>query len=556
MLRRLALSALSLIVLVAMAVLILYPRIVLQLISRGDLAFFALSIEDYARALADGVWWPRWSASPAQGLGSPTFVYYPPLYFLAAALARAGLGDTWLAIRLLDLLACVGVGLVGWAFARSIRLGYRASVLIAVVCMVSPFQIRSLLEISGLPWNFAYPFGLALFCALLYPGFNVTRLVIIWLATLLLSATHLLMAFMCLLCLPVGLLAQAGPRSAWREIIIKGLACCAGFAAAAFAWLPAMSLNGLRNVAGYMQDVDWHAGFAMPFWDTQLYGIRWAYFQWGVAALLLLNTVLLMYALWQLRGVLSETQRRFGRSMLVCAMVALLFSSQMTLPLWLASETLRSVQYAYRFFSVASLALALLTGYLLALSIAARGWTRPVVALSAAVVANVLLLVATVFNFAHTTSSTYRETIPADVDRRAALRAFLPAAAGSLGWQSYLEQGGLVGECARQGLDCATELQSTHRFVWRIRAPQAGVVTLPLLAYPAWSVSINGKPVERRDGRENRTRVGACRGGRQSRRSALDASAAGADRPVRQPCRRVTTVGCMDAVGGKTAGCA
>ncbi|MFA9441551.1 hypothetical protein ACDA63_18125 [Uliginosibacterium sp. sgz301328] len=494
MLRRLALSTLSLVVLVATAALILYPRLVLQLVNRGDLPFFALSIEDYAQALAEGVWWPRWSASIAQGLGSPTFVYYPPLYFVSAALARAGLGDTWLAIRVLDLLASVAIGLVGWAFSRAARFGYRPALLVAVVCMVSPFQIRTLLEVSGLPWNFAYPFGLALFCATLYPGCNARRAFVVWLATLLLTSTHLLMAFMCLLCLPVGLLVHAAQRSAWREIFVKGLACCAGFAAAAFAWLPAMSLNAYRNVAGYVQDVDWHAGFAMPFWNVQRYGIRWAYFQWGVAAVLLLNMVLLLYAMWRLRDVLSAPRWRFSLGMLACAGVALLFASQLTLPLWLASETLRSVQYAYRFFAVASLVVALLTGYLGVRSYVTLGWSGPTLALSAAIAANGLLLAATVVNFAHGTPTTYSAIIPADLAQRSAVRAFLPAAAGNFGWQSYLQQGGLSGECARQGLTCTTELRSTHRAAWHVSAQRDSVVVLPLLAFPAWSVSVNGNP--------------------------------------------------------------
>ncbi len=50
-----------------------------------DSGFAIVSVAEFDAELRRGIWWPRWLHGGNFGLGSPTFYFYPPLAFWAAA---------------------------------------------------------------------------------------------------------------------------------------------------------------------------------------------------------------------------------------------------------------------------------------------------------------------------------------------------------------------------------------------------------------------------------------------------------------------------------------
>jgi hypothetical protein len=61
-------------------------------------------------------------------------------------------------------------------------------------------------------------------------------------------------------------------------------------------------------------------------------------------------------------------------------------------------------------------------------------------------------------------------------------------------WNVYVKNGKLAGECRRLGIRCADAVQRTHDFSVVIDTPHAVSVRLPIFAFPAWGVSVDGKP--------------------------------------------------------------
>lgn len=70
---------------------------------------------------------------------------------------------------------------------------------------------------------------------------------------------------------------------------------------------------------------------------------------------------------------------------------------------------------------------------------------------------------------------------------------YLPAVRGP-NWKQYVADGKLEGECRRLGLRCEAVVQHTHAMSAVIEAPQAASVRMPLFAFPAWGLTVDGQP--------------------------------------------------------------
>jgi hypothetical protein len=110
-----------------------------------DSRLHMLWVGQFADSLAAGVLYPRWLPDVNQGLGNPTFVFYPPLLYYLAALGRVVTGSD---ARGLDLASAALLLLSGVAAYRYLRLGVGrvAAWLGAVAVMALPYRVLDLYE--------------------------------------------------------------------------------------------------------------------------------------------------------------------------------------------------------------------------------------------------------------------------------------------------------------------------------------------------------------------------------------------------------------------------
>jgi hypothetical protein len=62
-------------------------------------------------------------------------------------------------------------------------------------------------------------------------------------------------------------------------------------------------------------------------------------------------------------------------------------------------------------------------------------------------------------------------------------------------WEDYYRDGGLAGECREQMLICRTNEAGSRFQVWDVSGAQPAHLRLPLFAFPAWQVTIDGAVV-------------------------------------------------------------
>jgi uncharacterized membrane protein len=107
--------------------------------------------------LRDGALYPRWLAGANNGLGSPIFIYYPPLTFYVAAGFRAITGNQILALTLATWLGMAMSGLTMYLFSRS-WFSRTESVFAASLYMLIPAHVFEVYQLSALAefWCFAW----------------------------------------------------------------------------------------------------------------------------------------------------------------------------------------------------------------------------------------------------------------------------------------------------------------------------------------------------------------------------------------------------------------
>ena len=486
-------ALLPLLVLVTSTVFWLSPHLVADMHFRGDGEFHHDAAVQFSEGLDAGVAYPSWAARAQGGLGSPVFIYYPPLFHYAFHIVDGLVGNSWYAMYALEAFAMFLTALIVYLAASWAGAGVGLALAAGVTASAGPFGYMTLIYVHGTPWHVAYPFiAASCFALVLIQQGRLRFAVVLTLGVFLLTATHALASLMVLLCLPFGvlpfLLFSRERAVALKRGILAGASALLGMLLAGVSLWPALRLSKLMNIKTYSQDVNWEEGFALPL----LTGTRWAVFQWGMGLLLLGMLGYAVVTLARHRGRIDERWRVLA-SFTAIGLAALFFSSEASLPLWRAVEPLRRIQYAYRFFSVLSvvaalgvvLAMRLEVGHTRARLQRAAGWGLLALSLlfSLAVQAKYFMV------DGQPRSKVVNEDAVADAN------AFLPATARALGGE-YAKNGGLEAECRRAGATIATLEALPEKRRWQISSPEAWRARLPLFAYPCWRASIDGVALE------------------------------------------------------------
>lgn len=463
----------------------LQPLVTLSLGHQNDIPVHLRWADQFLAALREGWVLPRWAYASRLGMGDPTFYYYQPLfYYVSSAFALLGARSEYALMLAAAVPYVLLGGVVYFYFLRAYPNRY--AILGTLFVVGCPLLFFLSVYMAAFPWTLSLPFSI-LFIA----ESTKDRPRPAWLAVTLalVCLSHLLSGFMTLLCTGLGRLIFAFPSRRtlpghvqWAIGIVLGLALSAFFVYPAVTQLDLITPTGWTQGNGF----DWHKCFAFPTFTARLYTMHWFGIQWPLALLALAMSIV---GVMQGRyGQLTPVQVR-ARRMAIVALAAVAFASELAYPLYAHVGAMQKIQFPYRFIFLA----CLLGNISFAVFVSEGAWTRWGKIMRAVALLLVAAQVgqAAVIQFGLHRSGERLPTREKFVQGNFGQPEYVPAVARPA-WKTYAENGKLPGECARLGLQCEAIQHRTHDFTATITAPQAVSVRLPLFAFPAWRVSVDG----------------------------------------------------------------
>jgi len=462
-----------------------YALATLHLPYQVDMLVHLRWADQFLAAVREGWLLPRWAHASIGGLGDPTFFYYQPLfYYLSSSFGLLGLGSG----HALLAAAMVPFLLLGLAVQLRCLRHYRHGPALggALFVLASPVLLFLSTQMAAFPWTLALPFCLLFVMESMREHPRVPQLAIL-LALVCLS--HLLSALMLLTCMGLARLLLAFPQqrtlashAAWTVGVTLGLALAAFFVYPAVTQLHLINPDGWTGGANF----DWRRAFALPTFSFALHGFRWFAIQ---GPLSLIAFALCLFVLRSSRAAATPGSAQAKR-LAVVALAALALASELAYPLYALLEPMRKIQFPYRFIFLA----LLLANVALVIELNEHAWRRWGKAMRAAAVALILGQCAITayleWGIVHK-----GEPIPARdsfMHGHFGQPEYIPAVRGP-DWKAYLAGGGLAGECVRLQARCDVTLRRTHAQTFAIETAHPVDLRLPLLAYPAWRIVIDGK---------------------------------------------------------------
>lgn len=449
----------------------------------GDGKYFYFWVKDFQQSLEMGVAYPRWAFDDFGGLGSAVFTFYSPIYFYVAAIGTFLLGDPWVGMISADVIGALITAISAYFIAQKAGFPALLTLLLVAALTLNPFQLATLLYVQGHPWNFVYGFVLLLFYVFSFVPPGTSRRFGIALILALVVSTHLLTGFMVVIAIGLASLVMVlTRRSGMLGLMDDAFSAALGLLISAVFLLPSVGMMDQMNELGYASDVDWQDGFSFPVFS----GIRWFLFQYVIAASIFFGAAYAAVVLLSSKGAYKGSV-----TLLIIATTAFLLSTELMHPLWAELPMLRKVQYAYRFLSLASIAVALAA--VLATQDSYMRMRKGLYFFGLAVVFVYIGLGGAILTKAFVVDATRFGEV---VDRDAILfghRAFLPKTAGKE-WKRYLDSGGFERLCEDQGVLCAEEKHGRAR-TWTIESMHGSSVVLPLFAFPSWQISMDGQVI-------------------------------------------------------------
>lgn len=239
-----------LIILVAVAA--MGPELATGLTVSDSYRFNLLWPEQFGELFRSGDLYPRWLPRSWEGMGSPVFYFYPPLFFWVTALVDAVFGgalppERFVPLASLIVLAASGIGMRAWLGAH---VSERRASLGAIAYMIAPYHLYDIYGRGALAEATAYASIPLVMLGLARFGENRTRflpLLALGFGALLLS--HLPTALLVSLFLIPPYVAFVASRSARRTrfVWLAFAGGLLGVALAAVYLLPALAL--LRYVS-------------------------------------------------------------------------------------------------------------------------------------------------------------------------------------------------------------------------------------------------------------------------------------------------------------------
>jgi hypothetical protein len=497
-----------------------------------DFDFHLVSWLDCLHAWRHGLLYPHWAPSPNYGAGEPRFVFYPPLTWMMGAALGAVL--PWPAVPIvLTFLLMAGTGLATRSLARHVLAGQPAqgpaATLAGCAAIFSGYALFTAYERTAfgeLAGGFWIPLLLSLASRGMTDPNAVSRRTMagptVWLA-LVIAGSWLsnapLGVMACYLLAAVALTMACLYRS-WRPVMQAALAAALGIGLAAFYLIPAAWEQRWVDIRQATDDpgeriensflFGHNGGAALADHNVELRRV-------SMIAVLMIALALLGYLVAWRRGTLPSDKRRW---LLLAAIpiAVLLLQLPFSLGLWNLLPRLRFLQFPWRWLVVLEAPMGLF--------FATAAWPR----LTSGRWARVAVMAACGLAFATATAMAGRSYFQPcdDEDAVKPMVANENSGAGFEGTDEYAPIGAdnslvataLPDAClasvpnrtlgvidtpganpdwwVEQNSCVATFSAATapdgERFHLSAVIPQPGVLILRLRRYPAWHVTINGRP--------------------------------------------------------------
>lgn len=477
----------------------LFHRIVLDRVWPFDIHIHYRWSVQFVEAISQGHLYPRWMHLANNGMGEPTFLYYAPLYYYAVYVFSLILPNIWDAMNAVSVVATLFAGLATFRFASK-HVGAVPALAGASLLILSPTLLFVLTFWGSVTWHAATPFAL-LFCFRLYELTRNERLFdpALSLALAGLVATHILSAFMLLLCAPLGLLAWAvGANRPWRQVfrtfVRAGASVLLGLAGAAIYLYPALTTWEFLDMSAWSAPggLQWYNYFAFPVWSWLEYGrpttLAYVWIIPTAALSLLFVSALYLWRFHSQAGV--DWYLTLGLTLI--GGISLVLSSELAYPLWEHVSAIRKVNFPVRFTFVGAL-----TGTLAATialpRLLARSESRvrklPVVLAVALVGVTQLWLQLELITKAGPSDAALQPQQIGD-----GLHLYRTAWRGDA-WTHYVENGGLIGYCSAQHIRCEVIEDRAMQREWNVSTRSTLDLVLPVFAFPMWQVRVDGAMV-------------------------------------------------------------
>lgn len=524
----------------------------MPLLVRGDSCGHDFNVHlvswlDCANAWRHGILYPHWTPSANWGAGEPRFVFYPPLTWMAGA--ALGLAFGWrLAPIVLTFLCLAGTGLATRALALE-ACEDAVATLAGCTAIFSGFTLFTAYERTAFP---EFTGGIWLPLLLLFalrgrsdvPGY-VPRQRRWWTANGVFDGSTAPLALVlaaCWLCnAPLGVIASyllAGVvlvaallGKSWAPLLRAMAAGAVALAATAFYWVPAkfeqrwVDIRQATDDPGYNFENNWafahHGGGGLALHDQVLLQVSWI-------ALSMIAVAMAALLVCRYRGRLPMEKATGWRTWWVplaaVPAVTLVLLFPVSRPAWHLLPEFRFLQYPWRWLEAVTAPMAI---FFASAVWPARRWARQATMLACAAGFACATLYASIFFFQVCDTE---DAVPS------VLAAYRDGA-GFEGMYEYAPPGSDIGLIATGMPDgclvgSADAILGTvdpdaeqpfwsakdclHVFRWsngratdpehlRMQgvSPQAGVLVLRLLRYPAWSIEVNGRPANSLPARED-----------------------------------------------------
>ena len=494
------LIALGLSILASLALLL--PFFWLGSASGHDFEFHVASWLDVAFQWKHGVLFPRWTAWTNYGFGEPRFIFYPPLSWILGATLSLVLPISWVPTAFIFLTQTLA-GMSAFFLLRRLT-GKTPTYLGAVFYAANPYALL----VSYIRSDFAEQLACAILPLVLLTAIRLAGL--LYGETPKRSAAPLFalpFAAVWLCNAPAGVIASysvallfawsAFSQRSWKIPLRAAGGLVLGFGLAGFYLLPAAYEQRWVNIGQAV------AGGLLPdqnFLFTRIADAEHTWFNWissscAIALILLTGLAALSSRRLGNDQKLAQYSKSVWASLLVLGSAATLMMFRVTAPLWSLLPKMRFVQFPWRWMSVLAVVCVC---FLAAAMERRRGWLW---------LASVVILSFPLGYFL--TQNTWW-----DPDEMPTQQAAIQSDTGYEGVDEYdplgddhldlpkhaplaeifkAESDNLGGRPVVANIHIETWETNNHKLI--VDSSAQARVALRLLNYPAWQVTVNGKPV-------------------------------------------------------------
>ncbi len=344
-------------IVVAVAILAMVPVLVFGVPSNRDLSNHFRFILPFYDAIASGNFYASWLAESNAGYGDPSFRFYPPGLYYVLYLFRFATGDWYISTLLTFTVVSIAGSLGMYFWARSIMPASH-SMWAGVLYAVAPYHLNQLYQsvllaewagASVLPFVFGFAERV---CA------NGRRRDIAGLAACyaLLVFTHLPLTVIGSLALLVYALIRMRPQRRVRTLLQFAGAAALGLAASAIFWVTMIAelrLIGM-NVVHHEAGVDYRHNFVLSTLSPDNLNVWW------------MNIILLMTLLLSAPVVLllrrdAVNERRRLRPVALFTLFTVFMTVPVSRPIWNLLKPLQETQFPWRWLSLVSMGIAVVT---------------------------------------------------------------------------------------------------------------------------------------------------------------------------------------------------